>query len=263
MRTTTTRYGRVRPGFTVIEGMVVFAVILTLTALAFVAGNAARRSGRAAGEQQLLRSLGMGVTQFKSEFGFVPPLVDDQISVRNGQPNLVEPRLLEDDTPGNYSVLSVPYYLMGLADFEVNGSDGPMDGSPGASMTTVLRDGAFARKGRPVNAPVAAPQDARRVVRDEGTRVAVLDAWGIRGAHDFDEPGVVDDIGRPLNAIRYYRWEPTYLNGALQSVSDLNIPEDLGGVAKADELRGASYAIVSVGPDGEMGTEDDIVEAGK
>ncbi|MBU6414068.1 MAG: type II secretion system GspH family protein [Planctomycetes bacterium] len=67
-----------RSGFTIVELLMSIIVIGTLMALLIVGLRAATRFARTSAERQNVIALREAVTQFRQEFGFVPPLVRDQ-----------------------------------------------------------------------------------------------------------------------------------------------------------------------------------------
>lgn len=263
-----------RRGFTILEGLTVAGIIMLLMSLAIVAATRGLRSARISSERHVLSSIKIGLEQFKRDFD-LPPLVDDGAGAINrttGQPVIIparDPSASKDMvrwTRGSslpreqYSVHSIPYYLMGLLDVEYQNK--PMDGAAGPAITR-LEKGQFSRRGAPVAAVFTGGSDSRRVYRDSpgSVRIMYLDQWGIRS-------------GDPeAQAIRYYRWETNASSG------DPNLPAVVGKsnsdsgawVIEDVELRSAHYAIVSAGPDGLIDDEnheapvnkDNIVEVGK
>lgn len=269
-----------RRAFTILEGLTVAGIIMLLMSLAIVAATRGLRSARISSERHVISSIKIGLEQFKRDFD-LPPLVDDAagpIDRTEGQPMVIparDPDVSKDmarwsrgssPTQEQYSVHSIPYYLMGLLDVEYR--DRPMDGAAGPAITQVTKSGQFSRRGAPVAAVFTGGSDSRRVYRDPAAaqRIMYLDQWGVRS-------------GDPqAHAIRYYRWETNTSSG------DPNLPAVLGTVVEKPqpggpsiwvipdiELRSANYAIVSAGPDGLIDDEnhdaavnkDNIVEVGK
>lgn len=64
-------------GFTLVEVVIVIALIVVLSALLLFAIGPSVKSARTASDLAFARSLGVGVEQFNQQFGFLPPLVDD------------------------------------------------------------------------------------------------------------------------------------------------------------------------------------------
>ena len=81
MRTPKTTRAR---GFTLIELLVVVAVITVIVAVLLAGLARTSASARAASAERSLDALAVGITQFKDEFGFLPPLVHDGAAVSLG-----------------------------------------------------------------------------------------------------------------------------------------------------------------------------------
>lgn len=64
-------------GFTLLELLVVIVIIATLVSILLVGFGAVRRAANAAGDRQAVAGLALGLTQFKQDHGFEPPLVFD------------------------------------------------------------------------------------------------------------------------------------------------------------------------------------------
>lgn len=266
-----------RRAFTILEGLTVAGVIMLLLSLTIVAATRGLRSARIASERHHISAIKIGLEQFKQEFG-LPPLVDDAAGPTNGgQPVVIPARNPNvskdmvrwtrgtDPAEEQYSVHSIPYYLMGLLDVEIASgpmTGKPMDGALGPAITRVEDDGTFAQRGAPYPAVFTGGSDARRVHKASDTEIMYLDQWGVRS-------GVPE-----AQAIRYYRWETNPTSG------DPNLPAAVGVATEASpnvwviedvELRAAKYALVSAGPDGLIDDEnhdaavnkDNIVEVGK
>ncbi len=62
-------------GFTVVELLVVMAIIVVLIALLVVAVERAMRSGQEAQSQVLMGSIEQGLTQFRTDHGYLPPVL--------------------------------------------------------------------------------------------------------------------------------------------------------------------------------------------
>jgi len=223
--------GAARRGFTLIELLISILVIFTLIGLLLVGGRLALRAGRSSNQAQTVRSMRLGVEQFKREFGFLPPLArdfgpTDPIITRNiNGRNLKRPNVyafsldatnaLDRDMlrgyPGGskinfdsgdrdlrYSTLSLPWYLSGVLDLAEDtsvpiGSRVPVDGSIGPRTTEPRPDGSFVvgTPGRPGRRYGPYFDTGRG-----GNKLTVVDAAA--GRYEIqDAKGV---------AFRYYRW---------------------------------------------------------
>lgn len=253
-----TRIASKRGGFTLVELSVVIVVIVILISLVMVAAGRALRDSRVAAERLLLVSLNQAVEQFKQQFGFPPPLVNDDIDDPPMNPGTnpiwpdpntayIRPRVRDSaflrserrpDEP-RYSEYSLPYYLIGVLDSDdMSSGNPPIDGVAGPGFTRPNEDGTFSRKGQTF-APFVDAGVRKRLVTENAAqgRIEIVDRWYVPNAN--------------WPAIRYYRWLPkTDNNGKVVqylvpfTVGDPNLPEK-------QDLRNATFAIVSLGPDGQ------------
>ncbi len=253
--------------FTLVELLAVISVIFLIMGIAVVAYTSASRSARAAADRAAVNGLQLAVGQFKAEFGFVPPLVKDDgglnaefplATVRGRTVPLVYSLGSIDDAQAlrgrdpdrlRYSVLSLPYYILGAL-------DGTIDGVDGLGFYEVRRDGTFApalayeaREGDPAGSPDEddlARRSQRRyepffdlsrggveLFTDASTRFTGSNGVLTRNRIPFrfelrDRAGV---------AIRYYRWAPderpldrVFIEDNLTDIADYTDPEDSGGL---------------------------------
>lgn len=236
-----------RRGFTIIEATITVVIIAMLAGVLLLAARRAILTTRIEGERRVVGSLKMAVEQFKNDFGFLPPLIDDQIDNNGntsgnvldgaGRPTVRDDAFLSSDPTSDlnaprYSIYSLQWYLMGA--LNQTDANGPLDGGAGPKLTSPLRDGTFSRKGK-LHDPLYDPSRAgtRNIfgrypaTSAEEARIALTDRWG--------------------QPIRYYRWKPQY--GADGNVSQFLVPRSVGDPATNPELRDAQFAIVSLGPD--------------
>jgi prepilin-type N-terminal cleavage/methylation domain-containing protein len=262
-------------GYTLVEVLITFAIMLVLSSLILVGLTGLVRNARVQGERQALRSMGMGVEQFTRTFGFVPPLVDDSspagaielLSATNtfrarikgsqlGEAGPVQFLRYEVSNPRGqrYSELTLPYFLAGALGQTV-------DGAAGVGLTRPLIDGSFSRRGEPIEplyVDTANPERLKRrsgtqpVVSDVNEQLAFTDRWGTE--------------------IRFYSWLPTFhqpveaplfhpdasdsrlmCDGRIRSSEVRNRPAAAGqwscDVRFNPAARSARWAIVSAGPD--------------
>ncbi|MGQ0626967.1 MAG: prepilin-type N-terminal cleavage/methylation domain-containing protein [Phycisphaerales bacterium] len=246
----------IRAAFTLIEVMVVVVIIIILAALIFIAVGAGLRSARTNIEQTFVRNLSTGVEQFRQDFRFLPPLVDDAMPVDaatrkvrlqgdTGDSGVSVVQHLRDATMVRASRRSLPVYLMGALDKEFDGVDG-------AGLFKPSDDGAFARVGPKVDALIDVSRDPDRFVRESGDvlRPTFIDRW--------------------KNSVLYYRWEPTRVAGASKEVARsndgtplYNTPPAAGDPNANAALRSGGFAIVSAGADGRINNSDPNAEENK
>lgn len=247
-----------RRAFTLLEVLFVTIILIALVAILAVAIGAAMRSAREAAERQFINSLMFGVEQFKQQFDFLPLLVDDGDPVNTAQsrPNLLPnppgnsvrqhnqllrtpPTSIENEE--RFSEHSIPYYLVGVLDGEIDGVDGPGFTRPNRD------DGSFARRGQRYEALIDLGRDPWRLDRtqpDPQHNVVLLDRW--------------------RTPIRYYRWLPQFDDDDLLArpadpdnpgPDDTAVPFAVGDPTEDSRLWSMQYAIISAGPSGVFGDE--------
>lgn len=259
-------------GYTLVEVLITFAIMLVLSSLILVGLTGLVRNARVQGERQALRSMGMGVEQFTRTFGFVPPLVDDVAAagaiVQDAATGTFRARLrgavvgdelgperyLRYETAAHrgphWSTLTLPYFLMGTMGESV-------DGVAGLGFTRPQADGSFARRGEPFEPFYDLGANPERLKRRATTQQVVVDA--------NEQLAIVDRWG---SDVRFYRWAPTFhqptaaplaypgadVNRPERSgqVRSYNVPPGVGDVTTNLGLRSARWAIVSPGPDGRI-----------
>lgn len=278
-------------GFTLIEGSVVIIIISLLAGILLTALAGARRAARANAEKQFIATLKIGVQQFKTDQGILPPLVDDNVQLRAAGPasvvairgvppaNTNPSRVVEylsfanaaEDTLPRYSELSLPYYLLGTLNAVVDGVDG-------LGFTQVAQDGQFTRKGRAFKPLVSTEKEAHRFGLPQGTPPDPTEPNRLARLWDGYSRNRINQL-----PTRYYRWLPTFYqrNDAptpadVGRVKSYNVPFAVGDVKLSPGLRDAEFAVVGTGRDGLFGDEaglstsdaeaaraDNIVEVGR
>jgi len=179
-----------------------------------------------------------------------------------------------------FSVLTLAFFVLGAGDAGLDGVEGP-----GMTQVDPLL-GWFSKRGPGVT-----------LLFDTSTVRERVRTIGTAGPTATQLYQVVDRWNRP---IRYYRWEPTYhiasvtgapvclfegyrRDGTIGTaagndttrggeVRSYNVPASVGNPWAEVELRGARYALVSAGPDGQINeplaptegvNKDNIVEVGQ
>ncbi len=298
-RTARTTQGQ-RSAFTLIEVLVAIIVIGALVGLLIVGLTRAGRFARQKAAQQTLSSLKTATLQFKSEMGYLPPLVFDGSEMggqagdgasSNAGPVHVDSlsreiitvyqlgntnarAFLRGDFLGSgspdyddprYSKFSLPFYVVGALDAQVDGVDGP-------GMSKPLPDGAWAGVGDALGGSnktyepfMDTGTSASRIERQYTDPSEVAEHSGSTPGDLNNRLALIDANGK---AYRYYRWLP---NQNPTNTLELNIPAVLLDPvlyrdALADptidvtdgdvKLRSASFAIIGAGQNKVFGTED-------
>lgn len=271
-------------GFTLVEIVLVTVIALLIAALIVVAIGGAIRSARRSSDSSFMRSMSLGIEQFRTEFGILPPLVNDasplindtrygvtrpllQTQDTNGQELLGNAELdfygrregISDQsrdesvwgTAGNirprYSVLSMTYYLIGVLGRDIDGVDGVGFGKPRA-------DGSFDRSGKTYNPLFDFSNNSERMK-------------SVGDPNDVRFYSLLDRYGQP---IRYYRWEHRYNTATeatpgatLGSVQSYRVPKFIGSPKENTALRRSEgYALVSTGPDTQIDQAGDPTAPG-
>jgi prepilin-type N-terminal cleavage/methylation domain-containing protein len=274
---------RRRAGFTLVELATAIVIIVVLLGLTGLAVSRGLLTARAAAERQTLTGLNAAITQFKADFGFLPPLIADERFSQPGPCRLesgsfipwsvqsgvgaapgADPDALArvvsaaswDTDQKRYSVYSLAYYLTGALDApRATDPRDVIDGATGPKIRTPSPEGVFARSGKTHDALFDVTQTGRnRLAYVRSTPTGADQEYGVTPQASTDEerrrPTLVDRWGQP---IRYYRWKPTFaITGDRRGeVSEYNVPRALGDpwVASGAALRGAEYALLITGPD--------------
>jgi prepilin-type N-terminal cleavage/methylation domain-containing protein len=250
-----------RRGFTLLE--ILFSVLVIGMLLALLIGGVrlATRGAKETTQRQAARTIMVGISQFKREFNFLPPLVKDQhpqaaerrsvvMSGNTRRISIYAPAVdpdrdllqgtgftIDANNPFfdyRYSIRALPYYLAGGLGTQYGA--GPeaaitIDGITGPGMYRPNPDGTF-----------EVPRDVRSGSTTSGRVTASIEPLVNIGRGDlklFVDPdpntGLLegDAAADPQNlravelrdindvAIRYYRWEP---EDTVQDPTDLNIP---------------------------------------
>jgi type II secretory pathway pseudopilin PulG len=228
-------------GFTVIEILIVVAIIIVLLSILVVAVSGAARTGQTAKTRQLMTSIGTALEHFKSEIGYIPPILD-QARALVPPPNigpLTAGDPLSDPLQDFFSVTSLPEYLIGYGNHAQDGhgivgpgifaSETPKwgirtPGTDGVWGATVYgaADGSLAARNLGNNPNFDFGQVYGPYLDTRDTRmIGTIDGAGVvrtpdDAGYDLDNPlqsaVILDHWGRP---IRFYRRD--YIPGALNT----------------------------------------------
>ncbi len=242
----TTRPGDTRGGgFTIIEIMISLVVIAVLISLITVGVRTALRSSKSASEQFMASGLRSAVEQFKNEFGFLPPLVNDgePLGMSGEGPVIDDPDrsgfkriairtrafmvartdagTVDTDIVGpvngfsgedssfsdkRYSKFSLPFYLMGECAARHDDNDKVIDGVAGSGFVTPARDGRFDPRGRK-HEPFFTPQSADALRRQYVDPMEFREHLGMDGSNLDGDPASAAVLGIANRPFRYFRWE--------------------------------------------------------
>ena len=251
-----------RAGFTIVELGVSILVIAILIGLLLVGLNRLSSTAQSGAERANLISMKVAVESFKTDFGFLPPLVKDGLQYPTGAivgpGSMATPPVNESDGTINtydatisedvdflrgnsggeeferFSIYSLPYYLVGALGEAYDGRDGP-------GFRELRRDGTFRTTGGRLFEPkfeVTQGSDGFVEVDVEAGRFELRDRNGV--------------------AYRYYRWIPDESISSQTVTEFRSVPSLIGDPAENVELRDAEYAIMAAGPNrvfGERETE--------
>lgn len=238
-------------GLTLVEILVAIALIIILLSILIVAVNQAKIAGQKANTTALMTSISQGLTQFKNDMGYLPPVLDNNRDLvdapigRSGGSFGSGSRPYRRAVQDWYSVTSIADYLLGYGDAPQDGVNGlgihhpeadgvwsatifgAADGSLGArNLGTGIDEGK-------VYGPYFELRDERLLASTDGT----FDARGnlnvyLPGESNYnpnDPKIVVDYWGKP---IRYYR--ASYPPGALGQSFPATRQFDLDGDGSSD-----------------------------
>ncbi|MHC5023838.1 MAG: type II secretion system protein [Planctomycetota bacterium] len=112
------RPARPSRGFTLVELLMVMAIVIILLSLILVAMNRATRTAQTTNTVFLMNSISQGIVLFKEDFGYLPPVLGDGSQGGNGRPlrDLFPPFGMDatrDEIQDWRSATSLPEYLVG------------------------------------------------------------------------------------------------------------------------------------------------------
>ncbi len=250
-------------GFTLLEVLLVVGMIVLLAGLLLIAARYARQSAQRSADRASVTSLKTAITQFKQQFGFLPPLVKESpdgligpldkmsdpptrvlvfdATVTKDQEILRGEHETKANEPRRYSNATLTIYLMGMLGKVESESIPSIDGVHGPGFREPLQDGYFKKTGRtydPLFDTARNPKSLRTIDAKLG-KFSLADSRGVE--------------------YRYYRWlknATTKFPGDPQAeLKDMNVPFVVGDPIDSTELRSATHAVVGAGPNGVFGDE--------
>ncbi len=229
-----------RRAFTLIELLVVIGIIGLLVSIVLVAGSGALSSSKKAQTERFLRTIADGLEQFKTDFGYYPPLLNPPpgagvnqagraLVVTEAFPNAYVAGTGDLEVKRYYSVHSLSAYLVGVGDLnyggkeiyddgnatnghEVNlddGADGPGIRNPGPDRSW---GGALARNGSTGETPEAGRPAPEQTGRTYGPYIDIAQGKGLRVAREESAGGRRDETADMEHAAKgmYFltdRWD--------------------------------------------------------
>jgi prepilin-type N-terminal cleavage/methylation domain-containing protein len=220
-----------RGGFTLVEMLVVIALIIILLSLLIVGLNLATRTAQTSNTRSLMQSIRQALTRFKEDVGFYPPVLNDaRVLWESPLPGASG---YAQDIQGWYSRTALAEFLVGYGPHTVDGYGDPAVGEvPATGIRTPGRDGVwgagpnglFTERNPVLTGQVFGPYFE---LGDERL-IGCLDLEGkvrLPGEQGYEEPRddgtfakvICDYWGRP---IRYYRraYPPGALNQSYRPV---------------------------------------------
>ncbi|MCH8210728.1 MAG: type II secretion system protein, partial [Planctomycetes bacterium] len=117
--------GRTRGGFTIVELLIVTAMIILLLSILVVAVNRASRTSQVTNTRALMNSISQSLERFKEDVGYFPPVLGvDRELLDPPDPVALTPDEYRDQIQQWYSVTTLADYLIGYGDDQQDAYDG-------------------------------------------------------------------------------------------------------------------------------------------
>ncbi len=220
---------RIRGGFTIVELLIVTAMIILLLSILVVAVNRASRTAQITNTRALMNSISQSLERFKEDVGYYPPVLGAERELLDPlDPVALPPDDYRDQIQQWYSVTTLADYFIGYGDDQQDAYDGVGIRHPGPDAVwgaTIYgaADGSLGARNAgtgPASAgkvygPYLELKDERLIAstagdRDQNDNLIVF--FPGEGNYNPDDPKVITDYwGRP---IRYYR--KIYRPGAIK-----------------------------------------------
>ena len=205
-------------GFTVVELLIVMAIIVVLTSLVVVAVRQAQTAARETRTRTVMTSVSQGLARFEADHGYLPPVLDeDRALLAPPDPGSAQ---YVDEVQDWFSVTSLADFLIGYGEGIEDGHGYPPSEIPPTGIRSPGFDGLWGATGAaglltdrnpPTQGKVYGPyieiDDDRLLASIDGTINPVTGTFNTFFAgeanYDPDAPKVICDYwGSP---IRYYR----------------------------------------------------------
>ena len=231
---------RIRGGFTIVELLIVTAMIILLLSILVVAVTRASRTAQITNTRALMNSISQSLERFKEDVGYYPPVLGaDRELLDPLDPVALSPDDYRDEIQQWYSVTTLADYFIGYGDDQQDAYEGIGIRHPGPDAVwgaTIYGDadgslgarnaGTGPASAGKVYGPYLQLKDERLVASTDGT----MDPFGNlnvyfpgEGNYNPNDPKMITDYwGRP---IRYYR--TVYKPGAIKypfRAANLNVP---------------------------------------
>ncbi|MDG2054222.1 MAG: type II secretion system protein [Phycisphaerales bacterium] len=121
---------RHRRAFSLVELLITVGLIIVVATLVIYVSSAARRTAQEANTQALMTSISQGLTQFKNDTGYYPPVLNDDRSLmpafsNSGFDPFMSPSVDDDDYGDDrqqwYSETTLAEYLLGYGGYNQDG----------------------------------------------------------------------------------------------------------------------------------------------
>ncbi|MEE8154523.1 MAG: hypothetical protein V3T53_06130 [Phycisphaerales bacterium] len=220
---------RIRGGFTIVELLIVIAMIILLLSILIVAVNRASRTAQITNTRALMNSISQSLERFKEDVGYYPPVLGpDRELLDPLDPVALTPDEYRDQIQLWYSVTTLADYFIGYGDDQQDAYDGVgiRHPSPDAVWGATIygaADGSLGARNAgtgPASAgkvygPYLELKDERLLASTDGSTDSNgnLNVYfpGEGNYNDTDPKVITDYWGRP---IRYYR--TVYKPGAIK-----------------------------------------------
>jgi type II secretory pathway pseudopilin PulG len=257
MRTASSQSRRSRGGFTLVEILIVIAVIILLLSLLIVGLGYASRTAQSANTRVLMQSVKTGLERFEEEVGYLPPVLGLHRELIEGPVPWAAPGPLPYDEAIQqwYSITSLAEYLVGYGPNTQDGygsadlGETPFTGirSPGADGVWGARQdngiGPLGMRNPPVTGRVYGPYielgNPRLLAGVHKTATGYsIHLPGEPGYDEADPKAIVDYWGRPIFYFRkvYPAGAPTQSFRAVDRDGD-GVPDAVPSLADVFRLR--------------------------